>query len=120
MLHRTARVPSGATIAVPGAAGGVGSLLTQLAVHAGIAMIGVAGPAQQDSIRALGAIPVDHRAEGVPARVRELASAGVAAVFDYVGADGIESWRMLARGGTLVSYGSAAAKDDPVTRGSPC
>jgi NADPH2:quinone reductase len=114
MLHRTAHVPSGATIVVLGAAGGVGSLLVQLAVDAGIIVIGVAGSAQQDSVRALGAIPVDYRAEDVPARVRELAPDGVAAVFDHVGGDGIEaSWRMLARGGTLVSYGSAATKDDP-------
>jgi NADPH:quinone reductase-like Zn-dependent oxidoreductase len=114
MLHRTARVPSGATIVVLGAAGGVGSLLVQLAVDAGIVVIGVAGPAQQDSVRALGAIPVDYRVGDVPARVRELAPDGVAAVFDHVGGAGIEaSWRMLARGGTLVSYGSAATKDDP-------
>ena len=70
-----------------GAAGGVGSLLVQLAVDAGIAVIGVAGPGQQDSVRALGAIPVDYRAEDVPARVRELAPGGVAAVFDHVGGD---------------------------------
>ena len=114
MLHRTARVQPGATIVVLGAAGGVGSLLVQLAVDAGIRVIGVAGTRQQDSVRALGAIPVDYRADDVPARVRELAPDGVAAVFDHVGGDGIEaSWRMLARGGTLVSYGSAATKDDP-------
>ena len=114
MLHRTARVQPGGTIVVLGAAGGVGSLLVQLAVDAGIRVIGVAGTRQQDSVRALGAIPVDYRADDVPARVREIAPDGVAAVFDHVGGDGIEaSWRMLARGGTLVSYGSAATKDDP-------
>jgi NADPH:quinone reductase-like Zn-dependent oxidoreductase len=114
MLHRTARVRSGQTIVVLGAAGGVGSLLVQLARAAGIAVIGVAGPAQQESVAALGAIPVDYRAEDVLARVRELAPDGVAAVFDHVGGDGIAaSWRMLARGGTLVSYGTAATKDDP-------
>ena len=114
MLHRTARVQSGQTIVVLGAAGGVGSLLVQLARAAGVAVIGVAGPAQQESVAALGATPVDYRAEDVLARVRELAPGGVAAVFDHVGGDGIEaSWRMLARGGTLVSYGTAATKDEP-------
>ena len=114
MLHRAARVQPGGTIVVLGAAGGVGSLLVQLAVDAGIRVIGVAGTRQQDSVRALGAIPVDYRADDVPARVREMAPDGVAAVFDHVGGGGIEaSWRMLARGGTLVSYGSAATKDDP-------
>ena len=114
MLHRAARVRAGHTIVVLGAAGGVGSLLVQLARDAGIAVIGVAGPAQQESVAALGATPVDYRNEDVPARVRELAPGGVAAVFDHVGGDGIAaSWRMLARGGTLVSYGTAATKDDP-------
>ena len=105
---------SGQTIVVLGAAGGVGTILVQLARHAGIRVIGTAGPRQQDRLRELGAIPVDYRSEDVPARVRELAPDGVAAVFDHVGGPGIvDSWRMLARGGTLVSYGTASTKDDP-------
>ncbi|MEU0221525.1 zinc-binding dehydrogenase, partial [Streptomyces sp. NPDC006265] len=35
------------------------------------------------------------------------------AVFDHVGGRGItDSWRLLAPGGTLVSYGSASTRDD--------
>jgi NADPH2:quinone reductase len=114
MLHRSARVRRGDTIVVLGAAGGVGSTLVQLARHAGIRVIGTAGPTQQDRLRELGAIPVDYRAENVLARVRELAPGGVAAVFDHVGGPGIrDSWRMLARGGTLVSYGTASTRDAP-------
>ena len=114
MLHRSARVRSGQTIVVLGAAGGVGSTLVQLARHAGIRVIGTAGAAQQDRLRELGAIPLDYRADDVPARVRELAPDGVAAVFDHVGGAGIvDSWRMLARGGTLVSYGTASTRDVP-------
>ena len=114
MLHRSARVKSGQTIVVLGAAGGVGSTLVQLARHAGIRVIGTAGPAQHERLRELGAIPVDYRADDVPARVREIAPEGVAAVFDHVGGDGIvDSWRMLARGGTLVSYGTASTRDVP-------
>ena len=114
MLHRSARVARGDTIVVLGAAGGVGSTLVQLAVHAGIRVIGTAGPKQQDRLRELGAIALDYRSDDIPARVRELAPDGVAAVFDHVGGDGIvDSWKMLARGGTLVSYGTASTKDDP-------
>jgi NADPH:quinone reductase-like Zn-dependent oxidoreductase len=114
MLHRSARVQAGQTIVVLGAAGGVGSTLVQLARHTGIRAIGTAGPRAQERVRELGAIPVDYRNEDVPARVRELAPDGVAAVFDHVGGPGIvDSWRMLARGGTLVSYGTASTRDVP-------
>ena len=111
-MLRTARVRSGETIVVLGAAGGVGSTLVQLARHRGIRVIGTAGPSAQERVRALGAIPVDYRNEDVPARVRELAPNGVAAVFDHIGGPGIsDSWRMLARGGALISYGTASTRD---------
>src|SRR5262249_45374023 len=90
MLHRSARPKPGQTVVVLGAAGGVGSTLVQLARHAGIRVIGTAGPAQQERVRELGAIPIDYRNEDVPTRVRELAPDGVAAVFDHVGGPGIE------------------------------
>jgi NADPH:quinone reductase-like Zn-dependent oxidoreductase len=52
---------------------------------------------------------VDYRTEDVPVRVREISPDGVDAVFDHVGGPGlVGSWRMLGRGGTLVSYGSAS------------
>ena len=44
MPHRSARVQRGQTIVVLGAAGGVGSTVVQLARHAGIHVIGTAGP----------------------------------------------------------------------------
>jgi NADPH:quinone reductase-like Zn-dependent oxidoreductase len=113
-MLRTARVQPGQTIVVLGAAGGVGSTLVQLARHEGIRVIGTAGPSAQDRVGALGAIPVDYRNEDIPARVRELSPEGVAAVFDHVGGPGIvDSWRMLTRGGALISYGTASTRDVP-------
>jgi NADPH:quinone reductase-like Zn-dependent oxidoreductase len=82
--------------------GGVGTTLVKLARHARIRVIGTAGPGQRDRVRELGAVPLDYRGEDVPARVRELAPDGIA-----------DSWRMLGRGGTLVSYGTASTKDLP-------
>jgi NADPH:quinone reductase-like Zn-dependent oxidoreductase len=112
MLWRNTRVAPGQTILVLGANGGVGSTLVQLARHVGIRVIGTASAASQGLLRELGAIPVDYRDDDVPGRVRELAPDGVAAVFDHVGGPGIvDSWRLLAPGGTLVSYGSASTKD---------
>jgi NADPH:quinone reductase-like Zn-dependent oxidoreductase len=113
MLHRIARVKAGGTILVHGASGGVGTTLVQLAHAAGIEVIGTASARNLDVVTALGATAVDYRGD-VPARVRELVPGGVDAVFDHVGGPGIvDSFRMLAPGGTLVAYGSASTKDDP-------
>ncbi|MEU9080478.1 medium chain dehydrogenase/reductase family protein [Kitasatospora sp. NPDC004745] len=113
MLHRKARVRAGDTVLVHGANGGVGTVLVQLALAAGATVIGTASRRHHQSLRAQGVLPVDYRTEDVPARVRELAPGGVDAVFDHVGGEGIvDSWRLLAPGGTLVSYGSASTRDD--------
>jgi NADPH2:quinone reductase len=112
MLHRKAAVRPGGTIVVLGANGGVGSTLVQLARHAGIAVIGTAAQRHHDALRELGATPVDYRDPDMYRRIRDLAPEGVDAVFDHVGGAGlVDSWRLLRRGGTLVSYGSAATKD---------
>ena len=113
MLHRTAAVPAGATIVVLGANGGVGSTLVQLAKHAGIAVIGTASARHHDLLRALGVTPVDHNDPDLYRKIHDLAPDGVHAVFDHVGGAGLaDSWRLVRRGGTLVSYGTAATKDE--------
>jgi len=113
LLHRSAKVRPGATIVVLGANGGVGSTLVQLARHAGITVIGTASTPHHAAVRELGAIPVDYRDPDLYRRIREIAPDGVDAVFDHVGGAGIqESWKLLRRGGTLVSYGTAATKND--------
>lgn len=113
MLHRIAKVRTGGTILVHGASGGVGTTLLQLARAAGIKVIGTASARNADVVTALGATHVDYRGD-VPAQVRALAPKGVDAVFDHVGGPGVvDSFRLLAPGGTLVAYGSASTKDDP-------
>ncbi|MCX4744798.1 medium chain dehydrogenase/reductase family protein [Kitasatospora sp. NBC_01287] len=113
LLHRKARVRAGQTVLVHGANGGVGSTLVQLALAAGVRVIGTAAERHHAALRRLGVLPVDYRTEDVPARVRELAPEGVAAVFDHIGGPGVlDSWRLLAPGGTLVAYGSASTRDD--------
>jgi len=117
MLHRLARVRAGQTVLVHGATGGVGVLLVQLARLAGARVLGTASPAKQDAVRALGAEPLDYHGDDLVARVHALAPGGVDAVFDHVGGQSLrDSWRMLAPGGTLVSYGTASTRD---TQGSP-
>lgn len=112
MLHRKAAVQPGGIIVVLGANGGVGSTLVQLARHSGIRVIGTASPRHHAALREQGVTPVDYRDPEMYRRIKEFAPDGVDAVFDHVGGPGIvESWRLLRRGGTLVSYGSAATKN---------
>ncbi|MET0412727.1 MAG: zinc-binding dehydrogenase, partial [Polyangiaceae bacterium] len=64
-------------------------------------------------VEALGGELVDYRREDVAARVRQLAPAGVNAVFDHVGGASLKlSYGLLAQRGTLVSYGSASTRDE--------
>ena len=113
MLHRSARVQAGQTILVHGASGGVGTVLAQLARHAGVRVIGTASPRHHEALRALGVEPVDYRDPAMATRVRELAPDGVDAVFDHLGgANATLSYRLLNRTGTLVSYSIAAKLND--------
>ncbi|WP_438486722.1 zinc-binding dehydrogenase [Streptomyces sp. S186] len=110
MLHRLAALGPGDTALVHGASGGVGTLLTQLAVHHGVRVLGTASPAKHDAVRALGAEPLDYRTPDLPSAVRELVPGGVQAVFDHIGGRGLDAgWAMLADGGTLVSFDSSVA-----------
>ncbi|OJF11147.1 medium chain dehydrogenase/reductase family protein [Couchioplanes caeruleus] len=119
MLHRKARIRASQTILVHGANGGVGSTLVQLARLAGVRVIGTASPRHHESLRELGVIPIDYRTD-VATAVRELAPGGVDAVFDHLGPASVpDSWRLLARGGTLVAYGSAATRDDSGSKQLP-
>jgi len=112
MLHRGAKVRAGQTVLVLGAGGGVGSILVQLARHAGARVIGTAGPRHHEALRALGVEPIDYRDHDVAARVRELAPDGVDAVFDHLaGASATMSYRLLNRTGTLICYSIASKLD---------
>ncbi|MFY7064517.1 medium chain dehydrogenase/reductase family protein [Nocardiopsis changdeensis] len=113
MLHRLARVRRGDTVVVLGANGGVGSLLVQMARRAGATVVGTASARHLEAVRVLGALPVDRRDPDMYARIRELAPDGADAVFDHVGGPAItDSFQLLAPGGTLVSYGTAATRDE--------
>jgi NADPH:quinone reductase-like Zn-dependent oxidoreductase len=113
MLHRVARVQSGQTVLVHGAAGGVGTILSQLARLAGARVIGTASAGKHDALRAMGVEPIDYRAGNVPDEVRGLAPDGVDAVFDHLGGRSfVDSYDLLAPGGTVIWYGSASTLKD--------
>ncbi|MEU4443362.1 NADP-dependent oxidoreductase [Actinosynnema sp. NPDC050801] len=91
-------VAPGETLLVHGAAGGVGTMAVQLAVAAGLRVIGTAGPDNHEHVAALGATPTTY-GEGLVRRVRALAPEGVDAVFDVTGKGALPDSIEL-RGGT--------------------
>ncbi len=74
----------GDVVVVSGAAGGVGSIAVQLARRAGATVVGVAGEANHDWLRGIGAIPVAY-GDGVGDRIRAAAGGAVDAFIDTHG-----------------------------------
>lgn len=87
----------GETLLVHGASGGIGGLVTQLAVAAGVRVVGTASPAGQERVAAYGATPTPY-GPGLVDRVRALVPA-VDAVLDTSGA-GVLPDSIELRGGT--------------------
>ena len=77
------------TVVVAGAAGGVGSIAVQLALRSGATVIGLAGPANHEWLRAHGVLPVTY-GDGVAQRIREAAPGGIDALIDTVGEGYVE------------------------------
>jgi NADPH:quinone reductase len=110
MIHRTAQVQSGRTALVTGAAGGVGTAALQLLRLAGLKTYGAAALPKHDTVRTLGAIPLDYRAGRLDRLMRSLEPAGVDYVFDAVGGANIgPAIGSLRRGGRLVAFGFLGA-----------
>jgi len=107
LLHETTPKPARSVLIV-GAAGGVGSAMTQLARLAGMRVIGTVSSARKaDFARAMGADDiVFYRTENVVERVLELtAGKGVDLVLDHVCGPEFTSYlQVLAKWGTIVSY----------------
>ena len=106
MLVDAAGLRTGDRVLVEAAAGGVGSLLVQLAKAAGAHVVAAAGGARKAGVaRELGADEaVDYREPGWASRVGK-----VDVVFDGVGGDlGRDAFGLLDRGGRMLSFGLAS------------
>ena len=106
MLTR-AKVAASDTVLVPGASGGVGGAVVQLAKHRGARVIALASEAKHDDVRALGADIVLPR---TPANLKaELSDETITVVADVVGGDDWPAWiDVLARGGRYTCSGAIA------------
>ncbi|MFI9359580.1 NADP-dependent oxidoreductase [Kitasatospora sp. NPDC053057] len=81
-------VRPGETLLLHGAAGGVGTVLLQLARARGITVVGTASEANHGYLRELGAIPVTY-GDGLADRVRAAAPGGVDRALDAAGKGGV-------------------------------
>jgi NADPH:quinone reductase len=106
-LHRTATPLAGEWVLVEAAAGGLGSLLTQLALGAGARVLGAAGnPAKLALVAELGATPVDYTDPGWAEQVRALTAGGLDLVYDGVGGSiGATAAGLLRPDGRFVQHG---------------
>jgi NADPH:quinone reductase-like Zn-dependent oxidoreductase len=82
---RAVRLVPGDTVAIAGAAGGVGSIAVQLARRAGATVLGIAGSSNDVWLAAHGAIPVNY-GDDLPARLRATSKSGrIDALLDFFG-----------------------------------
>lgn len=82
--YRATTVQPGQTLLVHGAAGGIGSIVTQLAVADRVTVVGTVGSDDDDVLRQLGGVPVRY-GDGWAHRVGAAAPDGVDAVLDTAG-----------------------------------
>jgi NADPH:quinone reductase-like Zn-dependent oxidoreductase len=109
-LHRTARVKSGESVLVHGAAGRVGVAALECGAVAGLQMYGTCSGRDFAKVEQLDAEPIDYRNEDFVARIRELTGGkGVDVVLDSLGGPiSLRSFRVLRPGGRLVVFGRYA------------
>lgn len=112
MLVNEADLAAGDRVLVPAAAGGVGSLLVQLATGAGATVVAVAGGARKlAAARDVGAHhTVDYSNDDWAEDVRTI-TGSLDVVFDGVGGVvGEQAFDLLADGGRFVSFGLASGR----------
>src|SRR6478672_8991184 len=82
---RAVRLAPGETVAIAGAAGGVGSIAVQLARRTGATVLGIAGPSNDAWLADHDAVPVNY-GDDLPARLRAAAPSGrIDALMDFFG-----------------------------------
>lgn len=96
MFHRIAHLQKDDWVLVHGAAGGVGTLLLELARNSGVNAIGSASAGKHDVVRKLGAIAVDYSKDDIAKVAKEMSGGGVMAAFDHMGGSHFKKVSMAA------------------------
>lgn len=110
MLNRVAEVKQGQTILITGASGGVGNALLQLGKSAGLKMYGTASKKKHSLVTQLGGIPINYHSDDFTEIIHQEEPDGIDAVFDAIGwRSARQGYKLLRRGGTLVSFGQTGS-----------
>jgi len=105
------RLSQAETILIPGASGGVGSALVQLAKRRGARVLAITSRSKMDAIRQLGAdVVLDRRTGHLEEAIRDSLSDGhLHVVADVVGGPNVPLYlNVLSRGGRFVTSGAIA------------
>ena len=112
MLEEMADAQPGEKLLIHSAAGGVGTAVLQLGRLKNLEMYGTASAGKHDLVASLGATPVDYRREDFAERLRQLAPDGLDIILDPIGGDTLtRSYKLLRRGGRLISFGLISARN---------
>jgi NADPH:quinone reductase-like Zn-dependent oxidoreductase len=98
------------TVAISGAAGGVGTIASQLAMRSGARVLGIAGPANSSWLESIGVQPIAY-GDGLADRLRAAAPSGIDAFIDTFGNGYVELALELGvevqRIDTIIDYAAA-------------
>ena len=115
-------ITRGDTIVVSASAGGVGGILSQLAVHAGARVIGTASHANHAWLRSRGIEPIEY-GPGMVDAVRALVDTVPTAAFDFHGAESVGQFLELGIPAERINSNAMGAAVPPgvnrVGRGGP-
>lgn len=101
----------GDNVLIQAAAGGVGTILVQIAKHRGCKIFGTASKPKLDYLKKIGVDhPIDYRNKDFFSEVKSiLEGPKLDFVFDSIGGKAFkQGWKLLQPGGTMVNFGAAA------------
>lgn len=100
----------GDKVLIQAAAGGVGSILVQIAKHRGCYVYGTASSAKQEFLKEIGVdCPIDYTKDDFKNIIKGEQPEGIDVVFDSIGGKSFsKGMKILGPGGRMISYGAAS------------
>ncbi|MEM7655093.1 MAG: zinc-binding dehydrogenase [Bacteroidota bacterium] len=112
MAEELIRLHSGEHVLIHAAAGGVGTLLVQLALSHGCKVYGTAGSSQKLAfLKEMGVQhPINYREQDFITEIQQIrGEAGLDVIFDPIGGKGLaKGMKLLAAGGRMIAFGGSS------------